>query len=242
MYLNARGRTRATVWRAVVCHFGWLGDGPVFPGADLRVLGWQLVAPDGATEPDVALIDIANLRRRIDAASPHRGEPCTIPPHRIVVIDVEDSAERGRLLTHGFGEAVAPDITLGELQARARRLSRQSRMLPARRQWGRLRLDLLAREGFVDDRLLGLHPREFLLLWRLMDAPDRPVDKATLLRDVWHLSHMPGTNSLAVHVSRLRAKLALSGLGGMLDSVADGGYRLISAIAEEVGPDAKRSA
>jgi len=225
-----------------VRHFGWLGDGPLPPAADLRPLGWHLIASGSDPLPDVMLIDVVQLRRRMDAARTNLPAPCAFPPHRILVIGVANSAERCRLLSLGFGEAVPPDISLDELHARATRLSERSAMLPMLRQLGRLRLELLAREGFVNNRPLGLHPREFLLLWRLMDTPDQPVDKSTLLRDVWHLSHMPETNSLAVHVSRLRAKLALSGLGGILHSVADGGYRLISGIAEDDDPEAMRRA
>ena len=65
----------------------------------------------------------------------------------------------------------------------------------------------------------------FGLLWRLLDQPGQAVSKQTLLRDVWHLRFQPETNSLAVHVSRLRKKLGHA----VIDTVRGIGYRLGSA-------------
>jgi DNA-binding response OmpR family regulator len=101
--------------------------------------------------------------------------------------------------------------------------------LPRQRWHGRLMLDLLAREAWADGQPLGLHPREFALLWRLLDQPGQAVTKATLLREVWHLTFQPETNSLAVHVSRLRGKLALAGLGHLVQTDGAGGYCLAAA-------------
>ena len=73
---------------------------------------------------------------------------------------------------------------------------------------------------------LGLHPREFALVWRLADTPEVPVDKETLLKEVWGLRHVPETNSLAVHVSRLRDKMRGAGLPELVRTTPSGGYVL----------------
>ena len=52
------------------------------------------------------------------------------------------------------------------------------------------------------------------------------VTRARLLHDVWRLDFEPGTNSLEVHVSRLRAKLAAAGIVGLVETDPRGGYRL----------------
>ena len=44
------------------------------------------------------------------------------------------------------------------------------------------------------------------------------------MRDVWHLSHMPETNSIAVHASRLRGTLALAGLRELVRTAPSGAY------------------
>ena len=92
---------------------------------------------------------------------------------------------------------------------------------------GPLRLDLFHRDAALDGRWLALHPREFALLWRLAETPDSTVSQRALLRDVWRLPFEPGTNRVAVHVARLRRKLATVGLAAMI--ATDGaGYRLDS--------------
>lgn len=98
-----------------------------------------------------------------------------------------------------------------------------------------MKLDLLGREAFIAGRALGLHPREFALLWRLSDTPGEPVSRYELLNDVWRLSFQPETNSLAVHVSRLRAKLRLSGIEGLIETLPDGSYRLATAQRSAIG-------
>jgi DNA-binding response OmpR family regulator len=72
-----------------------------------------------------------------------------------------------------------------------------------------------------------LHPREFALLWRLADTPGEAVSARELLSDVWRLAFRPETNSLAVHISRLRAKLRLAGIDGVIETLPDGGYCLL---------------
>nr|WP_237452290.1 winged helix-turn-helix domain-containing protein [Qipengyuania algicida] len=53
-----------------------------------------------------------------------------------------------------------------------------------------------------------------------------PVDFGELLSDVWRLEHIPETNSLKVHVSRLRAKLGIDHAAWLNETVPQGGYRL----------------
>ena len=82
----------------------------------------------------------------------------------------------------------------------------------------------------VGARWLNLHPREFGVLWRLADSPGEPVSRSQLLKDVWRLNHEPGTNSVEVHVSRLRTKLAAAGCTKLVETVPQGGYRLTGEV------------
>jgi len=144
----------------------------------------------------------------------------------IMLVGIEDPGERARLLRFGFGEVLSADLELNELEARALRLAELEHLLPRFRQVGRLRLDLLAREAFVKGEPLGLHPREFGLLWRLADQPGEPLSKRRLIEDVWHMKFVPETNSLAVHVSRLRSKLKFFELADLLQTTREGDYVL----------------
>lgn len=99
-------------------------------------------------------------------------------------------------------------------------------MIPRFREAGDVTLDLFHRDGRVDDRWLGFHPREFELLWRLAEQPGKRMTRKELLRDVWRIEHEPETNSVAVHVARVRAKLEPLGLATILATHPDGGYFL----------------
>ncbi|MFM5907668.1 MAG: winged helix-turn-helix domain-containing protein [Novosphingobium sp.] len=151
-----------------------------------------------------------------------------------ILVGCEDSSLRAHYLSIGYGEALSARIGLEELDQRARRLSDAVDTLPSLRRHGPLVLDLLSRDGLVSDRRLGLHPREFSLLWRLAETPGKVVAAEELLAEVWKMTFRPETNSLAVHVCRLRAKLASAGLSGIVCTAPNGGYSLAP---ERGGPD-----
>lgn len=130
------------------------------------------------------------------------------------------------MLAARLGEALPLQVALSELAVRISRLTEAADALPRHRRVGPLELDLLHRDARIAGRWLALHPREFALLWRLADAPGERVPRERLLRDVWRLAHVPETNSLEVHVSRLRAKLAVSKAAWLVETDPGGGYRL----------------
>ena len=201
--------------------FGWLGNGHPPPGCDLRMLGWRLVDEEGDLSFGAGTVPwLAQPQGWLPDAW-LRLHPA-IPRAQVLLTGIATSAERAEWLRLGFGDAVGP-VDLGEIEVRALRLSA---MLPREQAIGPLRLDLFAREAFAGRRPLGLHPREFALLWRLAEACGAAVGAEDLLREVWRLSFRPETNSLAVHVSRLRAKLRLAGQGGLIETVPGGAYRL----------------
>lgn len=143
-----------------------------------------------------------------------------------LLLDIDDSLIRCHALALGFGEVLGSGLSLEELEQRALRVAQAIETVPRQRHHGRLKLDLLLRDGFVDGRRLGLHPREFGLLWRLAQSPGKAVTATELLAEVWQVNFRPETNSLAVHVCRLRAKLASVGLGGIVGTTLAGGYTL----------------
>lgn len=99
-------------------------------------------------------------------------------------------------------------------------------MIPRFREAGDLTLDLFHRDGRIDDRWLGLHPREFALIWRLAQQPGERMTRRQLLAEVWRINHEPETNSVAVHVARVRAKLEPFGLSRLIATHSEGGYFL----------------
>ncbi|WP_169829193.1 winged helix-turn-helix domain-containing protein [Tsuneonella mangrovi] len=91
---------------------------------------------------------------------------------------------------------------------------------------GPVTLDLMHRDARVGETWLRLRPREFAVLWRLAESAGQRVSRCALISDVWRLRHIPETNSLEVHVARLRAKLDRFGLRGLVETDPAGGYRL----------------
>ncbi|MCB2073895.1 MAG: winged helix-turn-helix transcriptional regulator [Novosphingobium sp.] len=204
--------------------FRWLSFDTIPPACDLRKCGWRLVSRGRGASESVAIVRCSSLDTLgwVRFLIVHRPET----RKRILVFGIGDGDMRAQLLRLGFGEVLGDAPKLNELEARASRLAEHADMLPRHRDFGALRLDLFTRDGYASGRPLGLHPREFALVWRLADTPEVPVDKETLLKEVWGLRHVPETNSLAVHVSRLRDKMRGAGLPELVRTTPSGGYVL----------------
>lgn len=202
--------------------FCWLTPDVIPAQLDLRRCGWTL-SDDQPGEDCIGVFHAGDLESAdwMDALARIRREV----RRRVLVVGVELDHERAELLHGGFGDAVSREISLEEFGARARRVAESSRWLFRHRDIGPLKLDLLAREAFGSDRPLNLNPREFALLWRLADSLGQSVSKQSLIQDVWRMGFVPETNSIAVHMSRLRRKLSFAGLAGMIET-ASRGYRL----------------
>lgn len=156
-----------------------------------------------------------------------------------LAIGVDDSDDRAQLLALGFGEVLPTSVGPVELAARALRIGDNAEALKRFLDAGPVRLDLFHRDGRIGQQWLGLHPREFALLWRLAESAGERVTRRQLLSDVWRIRHDPETNSVEVHVSRLRAKLAVSRAEWLVATDAQGGYRLGSPgqAPDEEAPD-----
>lgn len=214
--------------------FRWLSAQDIPPEYDLRRCGWQKFAetplfsgPAGNRFPALAPWPSAGVDGPVADARWRRST---------VLLGVDSAADRARLLAMGFGEALPADVALGELAARVARVAELATMQPGHRDIGILRLDLMARDGLVHGRPLGLHPREFALLWRLAETPGTPLDKPRILAEVWRLTHVPETNTLAVHVARLRRKLEAEGLAGLVRTTPEGAYVLAMPEARSAIP------
>lgn len=182
-----------------MARFRWYGPEVIPAELDLRRRGWDLIpapsaqaAGSGELPAPVLLNDVAAamwIHSRTERAA-------------MVLLGVDDGIARAHWLALGFGDVLPGGLALAELYQRIHRVAQALAALPRQRGHGQLRLDLLAREGHVGERRLGLHPREFALLWRLAEAPGEAVSPEALLSQVWQINFRPETNSLAVHVCR----------------------------------------
>jgi DNA-binding response OmpR family regulator len=204
--------------------FRWLNAEAIPAACDLRRRGWLLLegeVPEGCEgEGALSMADVPALAAEQCEAL---ARAALASRARTLLLGVTDPQRRSSLLRSGFGEVVSNDTDLDEIEVRALRVVAHEPCEPRRRSHGPLTLDLIARDAFAGGRALGLHPREFGLLWRLMATPGEIVGKAQLLREVWRLRHEPETNSVAVHTSRLRTKLKAAGFSDLVET-QPGGY------------------
>ncbi|MEU6431514.1 response regulator transcription factor [Microbispora sp. NPDC046973] len=92
---------------------------------------------------------------------------------------------------------------------------------------GDVELDVTAYQVKVGGRVVHLPLREFELLHYLMRNADRTVTREQIMRNVWHSTDGMSTNTIAVHVKRLRARLG-DVEDTMIQTVRGVGYRLVS--------------
>jgi DNA-binding response OmpR family regulator len=98
--------------------------------------------------------------------------------------------------------------------------------IPRFREAGDLTLDLLHRDGRVEDRWLALEPGEFALLWRLGERPGLPVPSRQLVSDVSRSRPGAGEADVAELVARARARLEPLGLACLIVTHPDGSLSL----------------
>lgn len=99
-------------------------------------------------------------------------------------------------------------------------------LTPRFREAGDVTFDRANCDGRVEDRWLGLQPREFALLWRLAEQPGTAVTCQQLLAAVWRVHFETQSSAISLHMARLRGKLEPFGLDQMLAEHPDGGWYL----------------
>jgi DNA-binding response OmpR family regulator len=154
-----------------------------------------------------------------------RERGCDIP---VVLVTIHDAAsDRARALKLGADDYLVKPFDFDELLARVRAVIRRSRgKRPIR--LGSLEIDPVMRVVTRAGNPIDLTPREFEILWVLVQAQERTVTRKEFLRRVWNMNFEPGTNFIQVHISRLRTKLGpLDGF--RIVTVRKQGYRLASA-------------
>jgi len=71
-----------------------------------------------------------------------------------------------------------------------------------------LTLDLGRFDGFINENALNLSKREFEILKLLMENPQKVFTKNNLYESVWNNEFIGDDNTINVHISKLRSKIA----------------------------------
>lgn len=177
----------------------------------------------------VQAFDTVLLDLNLPATPQERGGPHAVPGNGLTLLrearargdrtPVLVLTARGRLeeriagLDAGADDYMCKPFDLAEVEARLRALVRRAQGTDDRVERGDLVLDRKARRFFLQRQAWDLPAREFEVLWELMTPPGRVVSKRVLSDKLSETDEALGDNALEAFVSRLRKKLAGSGVG-----------------------------
>lgn len=144
--------------------------------------------------------------------------------------------ERIAGLDAGADDYLGKPFDLAEVEARLRALVRRTQGTDDHFEIGRLALDRKTRRFSLSATVLDLPAREFEVLWELMTPPGRVISKRALSDKLSGFDEALGGNALEAFISRLRKKLAGSGVS--IRTLRGLGYVLESATGDDVEPAA----
>ena len=192
------------------------------------------------SEIDIPLLDQAIAQRGYALVL---GSPCTAPGRDVAAVlrawgpgirirsthvpeiaVARCAAWLAAALDAGAADAVSHPVDPYELAARVDVRVRSH--MPGDTRIGDLRIDRVHRAVARAGLPIPLVPREFALLLYLAERRGEFVSRRELLEQVWGLRFDPGTNVVAVHVSKLRAKIDRGFASPMIRGVKGLGYRL----------------
>jgi DNA-binding response OmpR family regulator len=134
-------------------------------------------------------------------------------PERLPVLMLSargDTFDRVLGLEIGADDYVAKPFEPMELVARVRALLRRAtrdNMRSARRSFGDMQIDLLARRVTLKSHTLDLTSAEYKLLLTLSESPGVSLSRDALSRAIQPSGYMPSDRSVDVQIARLRKKL-----------------------------------
>lgn len=137
---------------------------------------------------------------------------------------------RIQALDEGADDYLIKPFDYGELLARLRALLRRPSgpRAPLLR-CGSLSIDPATHEARLGEEVVDLTPREFAILELLMRKSPTVVARRTIALGAWpEETDAVGSNTIDVHIARLRAKLARA--DARIETLRGSGYRLVDAL------------
>lgn len=130
-------------------------------------------------------------------------------------------------LNAGADDYLVKPFDLDELVARIHALARRGRFsIDVGLKCGNLAFDASSREAVVEGRRISLRRREAALLETLLRRKGNAVDKDALQTSVYGFDEEIGSNSIEVHIHRLRRCLTEAGATANITTIRGLGYVL----------------
>jgi DNA-binding response OmpR family regulator len=152
-----------------------------------------------------------------------RGQGYAMP---IIVLTAREGVQNTIIgLEGGADDYITKPFSFDELLARIRvqLRNRLPRSAPETTlQVADMRLDLIARQLWVDNRPIELSAREFLLAEFFLRHPKQVLTREQILDRIWGFDYDSGTNVVNVYIGHLRKKLG----DNRIETVRGMGYRL----------------
>jgi DNA-binding response OmpR family regulator len=146
----------------------------------------------------------------------------------VLVLTARDAVEdRVKGLNAGADDYMLKPFAMEELVARVRALLRRpGGVLGTVLEEGNIELDTTAREVRVAQKTISISRREMEVLEQLLRRKGRLVPKDVLEDKIYGFDEEVSSNSVEVHVSRLRKRLTSSGASVVVHTIRGVGYML----------------
>lgn len=157
-----------------------------------------------------------------------RAHGVTTPILLLTARDTVDDVVAG--LEAGADDYVTKPFAFRELRARLQSVMRRSAGTPSSQmQAGDVVLDISAREVKRGGERIQLTNREYQVLEYLMHNRGRVLTRSMIEEHVWGYEYGGLSNTVDVHIKRLRRKLDRDDESSLIETIRGAGYRLVSA-------------
>lgn len=195
----------------------------ICPDGDDAVLQAELVGYDGIVL-DVMLPGQSGL----EVCRQLRAKGINSPILMLTARDTVDDIVAG--LEAGADDYVTKPFAFREQRARLQSiLRRASGTGSSTLEAGDLTLDIARQEAFRSGQQVSLTNREFQVLEYLMYNRGRVLPRAMIEDHVWGYDYEGVSNTVDVHIRRLRRKLDRPGSGSIIETIRNAGYRLVDS-------------
>lgn len=168
---------------------------------------------------DVMLPDISG----IEILEKVRAESLEIPV--IIVSALYSELDKVKAFNKGADDYITKPFGILELSSR---ILAKLRKLPNKEKlnFGNTTINLKTREVLIDNNLVTLTNKEYLILKYLMEKPNESLTKETIYYHIWETDYMGSTRSLDMHIKSLREKLTTNSSNLKIETIYGVGFKL----------------